>query len=117
MAKVCDFGLARRARVKSGLRGDTRESYWGIEEIANKIGHGFGTPGSLGEISQERKELLKGCFERKAEDRLTVDMLKLPFVSDIVIKAEESEPGEVMNENYDEESMYYDVTYYDESSY
>ncbi|KAH7853993.1 hypothetical protein Vadar_008908 [Vaccinium darrowii] len=148
MAKICDFGLAKRANQrKSSLRGTvmylspeavtdgiqeapsdvwaigcvvlelltakqvwTRKPYWSTEEFVRKIGHKFRTPKIPSGISEEGKEFLKGCFQRKAADRLTIDMLlKLPFVSDvddeeenIEIKAEESEPVKVMDENYDE---------------
>ncbi|KAF7147411.1 hypothetical protein RHSIM_Rhsim03G0261700 [Rhododendron simsii] len=87
-----------------------RKAYWSTDEFVHKIGHVFGTPEIPSGISEEGKEFLKGCFQRRTADRLTVDMLlKLPFVSDlddggnIEIEAEESEPVQVMDENYDEE--------------
>ncbi|KAG5559615.1 hypothetical protein RHGRI_009216 [Rhododendron griersonianum] len=148
MAKICDFGLAKKANQgMSAVRGTVmylspeavtdciqeapsdvwaigcvvlelltakqvwaRKAYWSTDEFVHKIGHVFGMPEIPSGISEEGKEFLKGCFQRRAADRLTVDvLLELPFVSDlddggnIEIEAEESEPVQVMDENYDEE--------------
>ncbi|KAE9464285.1 hypothetical protein C3L33_03813, partial [Rhododendron williamsianum] len=109
MAKICDFGLAKKANQgMSAVRGTVM--YLSPEAVTDCIQEAPSDVWAIGcvvlelltakqWISEEGKEFLKGCFQRRAADRLTVEMLlKLPFVSDlddggnIEIEAEESEP-------------------------
>ncbi|KAL6984959.1 hypothetical protein U1Q18_018340 [Sarracenia purpurea var. burkii] len=68
----------------TGKRVWDRKDHWSTDDFILKIGYNFGTPEIPIWVSEEGKEFLNGCLVRRAEDRLTADMLlKLPFISQL----------------------------------